>query len=80
MIYNSLHISAVFCQPQLAPVNGGQSCTDGVNLQSVCTFTCDEGFVLDGRVTAQCFDDRNADNIGAWTALPPVCLRKITRR
>ena len=31
----------------LPPANGRVDCSDGINFQSVCTFTCNSGFELD---------------------------------
>ena len=76
MILN-ISISAIACIPQATPLNGDQSCTNDADLDSECTFTCNDDYVLDGSDTARCFDDGNNDVIGEWTAQPPVCRRKI---
>merc|ERR1712136_709524 len=49
---------AITCPALSAPDNGNApSCTDGVNLNSVCTFTCMDGFSVTGTATSTCTSD-----------------------
>ena len=50
-----------------ALINGQISCTDTNNDGSVCTFTCDPQYLLDGNATATC------DSTKGWNSQMPKC-------
>ena len=52
-----------------APTHGSVSCTNANNYDSVCTYNCNEGFVLsnDSLTNTTC----NAD--GEWSSESPQC-------
>ena len=76
-IMKKLFFSAIRCVEQVAPTNGGMLCTDSNNLDSVCQFSCNFGFVFVGNEATTCLDDENNDVIGQWTSPPPECQRKF---
>lgn len=52
--------------------NGQITCTRTNSFMSVCTFSCDDGFELDGNSTMICQSD------GTWSQLlKPYCRRKF---
>uniref|UniRef100_H2ZPN8 Sushi domain-containing protein n=1 Tax=Ciona savignyi TaxID=51511 RepID=H2ZPN8_CIOSA len=62
------------CDPRLEnPERGQVSCLNGVELGSMCRFTCDYGNVLLGSGQTTCTDDGNGDVIGVWSAPPSRC-------
>ncbi|XP_065905188.1 P-selectin-like [Dysidea avara] len=63
------------CPPLSAPENGGISCTlgdDGVaNEGESCTFSCDDGYKLNGPAKRVCQKDQS------WNSVQPVCTKVI---
>ena len=61
------------CPPLSAPENGGISCTlgdDGVaNEGESCTFSCDDGYKLNGPAKRVCQKDQS------WNSVQPVCTK-----
>jgi len=57
----------------MAPNNGDIDCSLGgdgeANPGDTCTFTCDDGFELDGSDSRTCRDD------GSWSGTEPRCRR-----
>lgn len=49
-------------------------CTNGRRVGSTCTFSCNEGFNLDGSNQADCTDNFENDVVGEWTFPPPICV------
>ena len=54
------------------------SCTDTNHYGSVCTYNCNEGYVLsnDSLATTTCNDDDDSDAEGEWSSVPPQCISK----
>ena len=74
MIDNLLSLTAL-CEVLSDPTNGAVSVTgDGNSVDDVATYTCNNGFELDGNDMATCtlIDSNNA----AFSPAPPTCLRK----
>ena len=64
----------MFCPSLTAPDNGTITCSppgeDGLpSLGDTCTFTCDNGYELNGSST------RNCQNDGNWSDIDPICSR-----
>jgi len=57
------------CPDLPAPANGAVSMS-GIIVGSTATYSCNEGFSLDGNVERTCEDDM-------WTGTEPVCLSKL---
>ena len=57
------------CPDLLAPANGAVSMS-GIIVGSTATYSCNEGFSLDGNVERTCEDDM-------WTGTDPACLSKL---
>nr|CAB3266741.1 sushi, von Willebrand factor type A, EGF and pentraxin domain-containing protein 1-like [Phallusia mammillata] len=56
--------------PMLASLSHGSiSCGDGQNFESVCRYSCDTGYILDGSSTTVCNHDQT------WGSPPPTCTR-----
>ena len=51
-------------------MNGMVTTTNGNFVDSVATFTCDFGYILDGD------DQRICQPNGTWSSMPPQCTRK----
>lgn len=62
------------CKPlREHPENGEQSCKGDGNIGTSCTYTCNDGFRLEGEPESIC----KAAGYGAdWTAPVPTCIRK----
>nr|XP_002122040.3 E-selectin-like [Ciona intestinalis] len=58
--------------PPVAPQNGFVTCTDGINLRSQCTYSCEPEHVLIGSSYSVC---RNVggERTGQWSATTPTC-------
>lgn len=70
----------IICRPiQVNPRNGKVQCSRSNYLNSICTFTCDEGYDLRGTSASKgevkCTEDFGEDNLGKWTGMKPVCDR-----
>jgi len=68
-------VFVVTCPSLDAPNNGDIDCSLGgdgeANPGETCTFTCDDGFGLEGDVARTCGDD------GAWSGTQPRCRRGL---
>jgi len=60
--------------PHTELLNGDVSCTNSNNFESICTFTCNPGFELEGAPIVSCGDDGDGDTLGEWSDSPPVCV------
>ncbi|XP_076736583.1 P-selectin isoform X2 [Maylandia zebra] len=61
------------CTPISSPSHGSISCSDpngSFSFGSVCTSTCDEGFLLNGTSSTEC------TSMGMWSTDIPPCLAK----
>ncbi|KAF4082459.1 hypothetical protein AMELA_G00151340 [Ameiurus melas] len=59
---------AVQCPALQTPQNGSVSCTDlTLSLGSICSFTCGEGFILEGESSTKCTET------GEWSTSVPYC-------
>uniref|UniRef100_A0A3P8R438 E-selectin n=1 Tax=Astatotilapia calliptera TaxID=8154 RepID=A0A3P8R438_ASTCA len=61
------------CTPISSPSHGSISCSDpngSFSFASVCTSTCDEGFLLNGTSSTEC------TSMGMWSTDIPPCLAK----
>ncbi|XP_076818198.1 sushi, von Willebrand factor type A, EGF and pentraxin domain-containing protein 1-like [Clavelina lepadiformis] len=68
----------ITCPPPLdAPENGAVVCSSGINLNSECRFSCNEGNFLNGAETSTCVDDGDGDAEGVWTNPTPSCVPVI---
>ncbi|XP_067119643.1 sushi, von Willebrand factor type A, EGF and pentraxin domain-containing protein 1-like isoform X2 [Centruroides vittatus] len=65
-------ISAVSCPPIQTPKNGYVDCTNYIHQGSICTFSCDEGYILVGETSTTCRGDKT---FATWTSLLPTCER-----
>ncbi|XP_077969047.1 uncharacterized protein LOC120326188 [Styela clava] len=64
------------CIPLVDPTHGKVSCSNGWRINSVCSYSCDPGYILRGpssRITCQ------SKNM-MWDNEPPVCVRAICDR
>ena len=71
MCYWYLLFTEITCDPsRTAPTNGRVSCTDTNHYDSVCTYTCNEGYALSNEnlETTTCIGD------GQWSSVPPQCI------
>ncbi|XP_076818199.1 P-selectin-like [Clavelina lepadiformis] len=59
--------------PHIPPANGVVSCSDRNFLNSVCDFTCNAGYFLQGSPASVCEDDFDNDGEGIWSAPAPTC-------
>lgn len=55
--------------------NGEVSCSDGDNSGSVCSFTCNDGYSLQGSQTVTCSNTWLYDNFGPWDNSEPFCKK-----
>ncbi|XP_019640486.1 PREDICTED: CUB and sushi domain-containing protein 1-like [Branchiostoma belcheri] len=60
-------VSAVYCPALTAPANGGLSSEGPNSYPDAVTFTCNQGYELDGTAVLICQDDQ------AWSAPVPIC-------
>lgn len=68
---------AAFCKPAIENVAmGNVSCTDSNRYRSVCSFSCAEGWKLEGSITLMCGD--SAAGVLKWNRPIPICKRKHT--
>uniref|UniRef100_H2Z6L6 Sushi domain-containing protein n=1 Tax=Ciona savignyi TaxID=51511 RepID=H2Z6L6_CIOSA len=67
----------ITCSPELdQPANGNIICSDRNNEGSVCSFSCDDDYVLVGEAERTCMANVNSAR-GTWDNSPsPVCERK----
>ncbi|XP_077969592.1 P-selectin-like [Styela clava] len=68
----------ITCKPALHdPQNGQVACSNKNNIGSNCTFSCNEGYDLDGTVESSieslCRDDGDGDEVGEWTVPEATC-------
>ena len=63
---------AITCPPLSPPNDGEKVCTDSENYESVCTFSCNEGFSLVGEEQLTCIDDGGTTD-GRWDNGAPTC-------
>ncbi|XP_066271849.1 CUB and sushi domain-containing protein 1-like [Branchiostoma lanceolatum] len=61
----------VLCQPLMAPANGGMSPAWAISYQDVVTFTCNQGYELDGASSVTCQADQQ------WSEPVPTCTQII---
>ena len=72
-----IKFAAAACTPPLIrPDNGKMGCSDGANFNSICSFTCDEGYYMlspgGDAVSANRWESLcRAD--GTWTEVEPTC-------
>ena len=65
----------MLCEPpQENPLDGIVECTYGNKLESVCHFSCAEGFHQIGDNSTECLKRDGLENM--WSNLPPVCIGK----
>lgn len=55
------------CEEIFSPINGEMTCTVGMSTGSVCSFSCEDGFKLNGKDAVVC------QNSLTWTFSAPVC-------
>nr|XP_026693462.1 uncharacterized protein LOC100176005 isoform X6 [Ciona intestinalis] len=61
----------ITCEPRvLQPANGAVSCTDRNSAGSVCVYTCDSGYQVQGEPRISC---NEVSGSGEWSAEPPTC-------
>ena len=66
----SVPLSAVTCPRLMAPTNG-QVAHQSLELNSVATYSCNPGYVLEGGATRLCLLD------GSWGGQAPLCKREF---
>jgi len=64
---------AITCPAFAAPANGAVSCSNSVNFGSVCTFTCNAGYAVNGAVTSTCGAGAGTSATGSFDAAAPTC-------
>ena len=72
-----LLLTALTCKPaNTAPTNGQLACTNGNNFESVCTYSCDNGYGLSdlALTTSTCNDNGDNDADGVWSSIAPTCV------
>lgn len=63
----------LLCQPGLVdPKNGQMNCSNGNKFNSVCDFSCDDGFFIDGSDSVRC-NEIQSDNMVKWNGEEPLC-------
>ena len=83
-LYRTEFHTAIECSPLPAITNGVITYTidntPNYELDSVATYACDPGFVLDlslgGSQLRSCVDDNGLDAIGVFDRQAPICVRK----
>ncbi|XP_039252424.2 E-selectin-like [Styela clava] len=55
------------------PINGFVICSDATNIGSVCTFGCEEGYVIMGPTTITCINVQQNGGSPVWSQGPPIC-------
>ena len=70
VIHHSAFIITV-CPELSAPTNGNITLSDGTNVGSVATYTCNEGYELSVTSTRFCRSGSRA-----WTGIDPTCDRE----
>ena len=68
-MYQYACISGIDCGSLPNPANGVVSLSDTV-FGSVATYSCNDGFTLEGETTRQC------EVSGRWSGTPPSCKRE----
>merc|ERR1712136_705181 len=63
---------AITCPAFTAPANGAVSCSDSVNFGSVCTFTCNAGYAVNGALTSTCGAGAGTSATGSFDAVAPT--------
>ena len=69
-----LHFLGITCPSLTAPKNGGIRFSNGLNVGSKASYTCQSGFILQGGVTRVCGSN------GVWSGRDPICKRKLIFR
>lgn len=64
--YGAPKCMQITCSRLIQPNNGRVSCTNGELFDSICSFTCSDGFKRIGADHAKCTDK-------GWDNVPPVC-------
>ena len=74
--YSVFHL-AITCPKSLsAPENGKDpECDKGNNYGSICTYTCETGFILSSATALTCGGEGFSPS-GEWSADEPTCSRK----
>ena len=62
--------TGVTCPALPDPLNGMVN-DDDLSFDSIATYSCDVGFMIEGNSTQTCGTDGN------WTGSPPLCVRKL---
>lgn len=62
-----LSFAAVRCPSLEVPGKANVSCSGELGVGAVCTFSCPEGWTLNGSVALTC------DTTGHWSGMPPTC-------
>ena len=66
----------ITCPPEHTnATNGNGNCTDTNYFGGECTFTCSEGYGINGIALSVCIDDGNGDGNGTWNSSAPACER-----
>ena len=70
------HFLVVRCLPKLvAPPGGKMECTKNNIYGSVCSFSCHNGYSLEGSVSRIC-EINGTMSVGVWTGNETNCARK----
>ena len=62
---------AVTCPDQSNPDNGEVTYSDGLSVGSVASYTCNDGYALEGRANRTCLES------GRWSDEIPICRCKL---
>ena len=68
--FNSISNSVVDCGPLVHPRNGRVNTDSGTTYNSVATYSCNEGYYLNGSASRTCMANME------WSPLAPTCDRK----
>ncbi|XP_078494718.1 E-selectin-like [Ciona intestinalis] len=71
---NCIPNTEITCDPEHTSLtDGGVTCTSSNHLNSECSFTCNDGYMLSGSATAICNINLEDNEHGSWSNEPPVC-------
>lgn len=69
---------AISCPDLADPTDGSVVLTDGTNVDSSATYSCDEGFALYNGDHSRTCHLNAAEDAATWDGQAPECLRKQT--
>ena len=71
------YTAVILCSPLDVPVNGQISYSteqhSNLTIDTIATYSCDEGYALVGDNQRVCVDDDQLDTMGQWNGSAPSC-------